>query len=105
MSFPGSSFLNPDGDYGKAAAAFHANPSAPYIASPQAVALAVRREAALTSLLMLLPHREAYDAALTETQRRADVFIGRMTATSTLVDDPYTAALESVTADVMKGLL
>ena len=86
----GASFYNPAGTYAATAIALHA---------------AVRRDAAVTQLMMLLPQRDALDDALAEARRRAEVFLGVMTSNSTVTDDPYAAGLESVIADVQKGLL
>lgn len=90
----GASFYNPAGTYAATAIALHA---------------AVRRDAAVTRLMMLLPQSEALDAALAEARRRAEVFLGIMTSNSnsnsTVTDAPYAAGLESVIADVQKGLL
>ena len=90
----GASFYNPAGTY-----------AGTYAATAIAIHAAVRRDAAVTQLMTLLPQREALDAALAEARRRAEVFLGVMTSNSTVTADPYAAGLESVIADVQKGLL
>lgn len=64
----------------------------------------LRREIAVTSLTAMLSSRATLDLALAEARRRSDLFSDLARSTPGRCEDPYASGLESVVADVQKGL-
>lgn len=83
------------------------NPAGGYAAGARALQAAVQRDSLLGRMLALIPSSEPLrqTAALNEARRRAALYHARMAESADSVGDAFAAGLESVIADLQKGLL